>query len=158
MVFPLKSNEHALIESSTRYLGEDGILLLTDKRLVYFCVIKEYLKALEYEIIVDVPLEYITNASSRGYGLSILVVETDTKRISGNPKHEFFLIDAHKWVDIINRFSKKKGQSKPTQIRSKHISARPGPIADKRFSKLCLNCMGVVPEGVHICPKCGEYV
>lgn len=66
MVFPLKSNEHALIESSTRYLGEEGILLLTDIRLVFYSIIKEYLKPLEYDTIFDVPLEYITNASSRG--------------------------------------------------------------------------------------------
>lgn len=162
MPLQLKKDERSIIESSTRYLGEEGSLILTDKRLIFYVVIKEYLKSTQYDMVFDVPLNYITGVSFKGYGFSTLIVETDSKVVSGNPRHDFFLIDAHKWVDLIKRYQNSM-EAKRSQSRTQQGLGFPPvrtvpPASGRAFSKLCLNCMSVIPEGVRICPKCGEYL
>ena len=160
MSIPLKKDERVVLEASASYLGTEGNLLLTDRRLIFYCTITEYLKPTEYEAIFDVPLDALTSASSRGYGLSTLVVETDTARVTGNRKHEFFLIDAHRWTEVLNHYLAR--QKRPA--RPGPPGARPGLMppaqlqpGQSRFGKLCFNCMKVIPEKELICPYCGKY-
>jgi hypothetical protein len=170
---PLIKGERPVLESSTSYMGLEGSILLTDRRLLFYCMEQEIFRGQEYEVVFDVPLDAIKKVSFSGHGLSNLIVETDTKRITGNPKHEFFMVDAKRWASVLNDFIKNaqrtSTQSAPTQTRypgnpQGYPAGRPpqhssdGNAAGRKFSKLCLNCMCVVPESVRLCPKCGFYI
>ena len=152
MPLPVPKDESRLLEASARYLAMEGTLLLTNKRLVFYCMIKEYFRDTQFEVVFDVPHNAIINAYKKGTALSLFVVETDTRRVTGNPKHEFFLIDAQRWVSAITPYLKKKD----TNV----IPQRPGPqqAPARRFGKLCLRCMKVVPDDTRLCPHCGEDV
>ena len=162
MAIPLEKDERILMETSSRYMGTEGTLLFTDRRLIFYCMIKEYLRPVEYDLMFDVPLDAILSVSSKGFGLSMLHVETDTKRITGNSRHEFFIIDAHKWAEAVNRFlsrQKKPGRSQPPGAAPGFGSgARPSPPGKGNVGKLCLGCMKVVPESARVCPNCGNDV
>ena len=172
MPLKLKEGESLKLEASARYQAMEGSIALTDKRLVFYCIEKEMFKGMQYSVVFDVPLVHITNATSRGEGMSILKVDVDTSRVTGDPRHEFFLVGGIRWADAIKTAvrAEKVRQKRSVQNTQPNAPAapgkpglspwqsQPGAAAQKKLSKVCLNCMSVVPEDIRLCPRCGLYV
>jgi len=152
MPYPFRKDEQRLLEASTRYQAMEGTLLLTSRRLVFYVMVKEYLRESAYDTLFDVPFDAIKSVSSKGYGLSMLIVETDTRIVTGSPRHEFFIIDADRWARTITPLLKRRDTIT--------IPQRPKPQQKEgqRFGKLCLGCMKVVPDDLRVCPNCGEDI
>lgn len=150
--------EKPLMETSATFEGYQGILLLTDRRLLFYMVEREVMRPEEYAFILEAPSRAIIGATHRGAGLSTLVIELDPALHRGNTKNEFFMIDAHRWSERLAPLAEQNRREMPGAGQGRGVQrvVKNPPVPKATAGKLCLSCMKVVPDAMGRCPYCGE--
>jgi len=72
--------------------------------------------------------------------------------MSGPGHIEIFTMGATSWENDINKI---KNFSDNTIYYNEPSDLSNGAVANGKFDKICIACMGVCAEEAEICPKCG---
>jgi ribosomal protein L40E len=147
------ASKDALFPGEILYNDTEGVLALTNRRFI-FCFLPFTRAALTSDFMFIAPLEMINSVSNKGWGYSVLIIETDTTKVTGPPTNEFLVYSSGKWVDTFRELQNERTRKIQPELPLLHLQEE--PQVDKRFEKICLSCMGVVPEDAEVCPRCGN--
>jgi len=135
------------------FVAVDGMMLLTNHRVIFYSV-DVYKYPSGFHILVELPLTAIKSLSYKEFGRGdhlypIVAVEADPAQVRGETHLEFVLINAGAWIRHLESMIKER---RAEMLMSPHS---PSKGKEKDISKVCLNCMSVIPESSANCPKCG---
>jgi hypothetical protein len=144
-------SSHSLMPGDISFREVEGVLALTNRRLV-FSLMEKFISSPVENVLFDVPLMYIQTAPHSGFSYSVLTIKIDPSANTGVTQAEFYVQSSEEWAKTILRMMQLCAADLKPRPKRGGTEGSPG----SGFEKVCLKCMSVVPEDARVCPKCGE--